>query len=77
MQRNVVTGGREYIFRRLFCTSTSTNEPPPAKCSNDEKDAAKPFDSIPGPTGPFGIGTLHQYFPFVGKNISLMLFIIK
>ncbi|XP_058462813.1 cytochrome P450 302a1, mitochondrial [Malaya genurostris] len=36
------------------------------KCSSNVI-SPKPFDSIPGPRGPFGLGNLYQYIPGIGK----------
>lgn len=31
----------------------------------------KPFEEIPGPVGPFGVGTLYKYLPVIGNVMHL------
>lgn len=35
-------------------------------------DDIKPYETIPGPKGIFGIGTFYYYFPIVGMQIISM-----
>ncbi|XP_039437333.1 cytochrome P450 302a1, mitochondrial [Culex pipiens pallens] len=37
------------------------------KCSADSQKTPRPFNEMPGPRGPFGLGNLYQYLPGIGK----------
>ncbi|XP_058834560.1 cytochrome P450 302a1, mitochondrial [Topomyia yanbarensis] len=37
------------------------------KCSTNNVVSPKPFDEMPGPRGPLGLGNLYQYIPGIGK----------
>lgn len=68
------------IVKRFVHKSTwkvSQTDSKPLKDIPDETKAVKPFTDIPGPKGPFGFGSIVNYFSFVGKlkYIIIMLFI--
>lgn len=44
---------RSIKFVRYFCTESKSNN-------------VKSFEEIPGPVGPFGMGTLYNYLPIIG-----------
>ncbi|XP_055606227.1 cytochrome P450 302a1, mitochondrial [Uranotaenia lowii] len=53
-------------YKRFKCCSFAT------KLKNEIRiasfcSAPKPFDAIPGPRGPFGMGNLYQYLPGIGN----------
>ncbi|XP_037044691.1 cytochrome P450 302a1, mitochondrial isoform X1 [Bradysia coprophila] len=49
------TLSKHYVkFIRSFCTAIKLNH-------------VKPFEDIPGPVGPFGLGTLYKYLPIIGS----------
>lgn len=41
--------------------------------NTNKVNETKPYESIPGPRGPFGIGNIFKYLPFVGKYSWLEL----
>lgn len=57
--------------QRKFCDMVSS------KITNDattEVTKAKSFESIPGPKGIFGMGTLMQYSPLIGEFSIILVF---
>lgn len=50
----------------IQCLSTSAN----TVNETTEENPAKPFEAIPGPRGPFGLGSIANYFRFVGKYVT-------
>ncbi|XP_017482732.1 PREDICTED: cytochrome P450 302a1, mitochondrial-like isoform X1 [Rhagoletis zephyria] len=57
-----------FISKSLRKRCFSANADPPAANA-----FAKPFNSIPGPRGPFGLGVLYQYLPVIGRYSWLEL----
>lgn len=57
-------------IQRKFCDMVSSSKLSNSHASSAtiEMTDAKSFDAIPGPKGLFGMGTLMQYSPLIGKN---------
>lgn len=61
---------------RRYCTAGSLDQSrvQPSEIYNQQH--AKPFSEIPGPRGPFGMGTLYKYLPGIGSKRSQYCHII-
>lgn len=62
---NLVMTFKLKVFKKWFIQSVRANNT--LKSVSQEESGLKNFNDIPGPKCYPVIGTLHKYFPFIGK----------
>lgn len=53
---------------RLYCTTGRLDKSGVQTCETIAQHDAKPFSEMPGPRGPFGLGTMYKYLPGIGNK---------